>query len=378
MSLFLTPEQQQIRDAIRAFAEDRVKPGAARRDAMGEFPRELLRELAALGFIGMTVSPDYGGAGADWVSYAIVMEELARADAALALSVGAMSLAITHINLYGTPEQKRRYLPDIIAGRSLCAWAFTEPGAGSDAASLRTRAVREGDIWILNGEKTFTTQGSVADVFVVMASTHPERRRHGISAFLVEKDFPGVRRGKPMHKMGVRSSDTSGVVLDNARVPAYNLLGKEDEGYQNALHALELGRIGIGALAVGIAQAALEASVSYAKQRYTFGKPIGEHQFIQGYIADMAMEIDAARLLVHRAAAMQDAGQRTRLESAMAKLFASEVAVRAADKAVQIHGGYGYMQEFGVERLYRDAKVCTIGEGTSEVMRIVIAKELLK
>jgi hypothetical protein len=211
-----------------------------------------------------------------------------------------------------------------------------------------------------------------------MASTNSEKRRHGISAFLVEKNFPGVTRGKPMRKMGVRSSDTSGVVLDNARLPAYNLLGKEDEGYLNALHALELGRIGIGALAVGIAQAALEASVSYAKQRHTFGKPIAEHQFIQGYIADMAMDIDAARLLVHRAAAMQDAGQRTRKESAMAKLFASEVAVRAADKAVQIHGGYGYMQEFGVERLYRDAKVCTIGEGTSEVMRLVIAKELLR
>jgi len=378
VSLFLTPEQQQVRDAIRAFAEDRVKPGAAQRDVTGEFPFELLRELAFLGFIGMTVSPDYGGAGADWVSYAIVMEELARADAAFALTVGAMSLAITHINLYGTPEQKRRYLPDIIAGRSLCAWAFTEPGAGSDAASLRARAVRAGDEWILNGEKTFTTQGSVADVFVIMASTNLAKRRHGISAFLVEKNFPGVTRGKPMRKMGVRSSDTSGVVLDNARVPAYNLLGKEDEGYLNALHALELGRIGMGALAVGIAQAALEASVSYAQQRHTFGKPIAEHQFIQGYLADMAMEIDAARLLVHRAAAMQDAGQRTRKESAMAKLFASEVALRAADKAVQIHGGYGYMQEFGVERLYRDAKVCTIGEGTSEVMRLVIAKELLR
>lgn len=378
MSLFLTPEHQQVRDAIRAFAEDRVKPGAAQRDVTGEFPFELLRELASLGFIGMTVSPDYGGAGADWVSYAIVMEELARADAAFALTLGAMSLAISHINLYGTPEQKRRYLPDIIAGRSLCAWAFTEPGAGSDAASLRTRAVRAGDEWILNGEKTFTTQGSVADVFVIMASTNLAKRRHGISAFLVEKNFPGVTRGKPMRKMGVRSSDTSGVLLDNARVPAYNLLGKEDEGYLNALHALELGRIGMGALAVGIAQAALEASVSYAQQRHTFGKPIAEHQFIQGYLADMAMEIDAARLLVHRAAAMQDAGQRTRKESAMAKLFASEVALRAADKAVQIHGGYGYMQEFGVERLYRDAKVCTIGEGTSEVMRLVIAKELLR
>lgn len=378
MSLFLTPEQQQIRDAIRAFAEDRVKPGSAQRDVAGESPFELIRELASLGFIGMTVSPDYSGAGADWVSYAIVMEELARADAGFALTVGAMSLAISHINLYGTPEQKQRYLPDIIAGRSLCAWAFTEPGAGSDAASLRARAVREGDVWILNGEKTFTTQGSVADVFVIMASTNPDKGRHGISAFIVEKDFPGLTRGKPMHKMGVRSSDTSGVVLDNARVPAYNLLGKEDEGYLNALHALELGRIGIGALAVGIAASALEASVSYAKQRHTFGKPIAEHQFIQGYIADMATEIDAARLLVHRAAAMQDAGQRTRKESAMAKLFASEVAVRAADKAVQIHGGYGYMQEFGVERLYRDAKVCTIGEGTSEVMRLVIAKELLR
>ncbi|MDW8364754.1 MAG: acyl-CoA dehydrogenase family protein [Abditibacteriales bacterium] len=376
--MFLTPEQQQIRDAIRAFAEERVKPGAAQRDVTGEFPFELLRELASLGFIGMTVAPDDGGAGADWVSYAIVMEELARADAALALMVGAMSLAITHINLYGTPEQKRRYLPDIIAGRRLCAWAFTEPGAGSDAAALRTRAVRDGDGWLLNGEKTFTTLGSVADVFVVMASTNLAKRRHGISAFLVEKDFPGVTRGKPMHKMGVRASDTSGVVLDNVRVPAYNLLGKEDEGYWNALHALELGRIGIGALAVGIAQAALEVSASYAKQRHTFGKPIAEHQFIQGYLADMATEIDAARLLVRRAAAMQDTGQRTRKESAMAKLFASEVALRAADKAVQIHGGYGYMQEFGVERLYRDAKVCTIGEGTSEVMRLVIAKELLK
>ncbi|MCS6859213.1 MAG: acyl-CoA dehydrogenase family protein [Abditibacteriales bacterium] len=374
----MTPEQQQIRDAIRAFAEERVKPGAAQRDVTGEFPFELLRELASLGFIGMTVAPDDGGAGADWVSYAIVMEELARADAALALMVGAMSLAITHINLYGTPEQKRRYLPDIIAGRRLCAWAFTEPGAGSDAAALRTRAVRDGDGWLLNGEKTFTTLGSVADVFVVMASTNLAKRRHGISAFLVEKDFPGVTRGKPMHKMGVRASDTSGVVLDNVRVPAYNLLGKEDEGYWNALHALELGRIGIGALAVGIAQAALEVSASYAKQRHTFGKPIAEHQFIQGYLADMATEIDAARLLVRRAAAMQDTGQRTRKESAMAKLFASEVALRAADKAVQIHGGYGYMQEFGVERLYRDAKVCTIGEGTSEVMRLVIAKELLK
>jgi alkylation response protein AidB-like acyl-CoA dehydrogenase len=312
MNFSLTSEQQQIRDAIRAFAENRVRPGAAQRDATGAFPFELLRELAALGFVGMTVAPEYGGAGADWVSYALVMEELARADAAFALTLGALSLGISHINLFGTHEQRKRYLPDIIAGRSLCAWAFTEPGAGSDAAALRTRARRDGEFWILNGEKTFTSQGSVADVYVIMASTDPEKRRRGISAFVVEKGFPGVTPGTPMHKLGVRSSDTSGVVLDNARVPEYNLLGNEGEGYSNALGALDLGRIGIGALGVGIAVAALEASVSYAKQRYTFGKPIAEHQFIQGYIADAAMEIDAARLLVHRAAAMQDAGHSTR------------------------------------------------------------------
>lgn len=378
MDFDFTLEQKQIREAVRAFAEERVRPGAAERDRTGQCPLDLIRELGSLGFIGVTVSPEYGGTGADWVSAAIVMEEIGRAEAALALSLAGYSLAVTHLHMRGMPEQKKKYLPDLTSGSKFASWAFTEPGAGSDSANIKTSAMQQNDAWVLNGEKTFTTMGSFAHVYVTMAATDAGAGKNGITAFLVERDFPGVTPGKPMHKLGCRSSDTSGVSLEHARIPGENLLGRLNEGFKDAMLALNRGRTMMGAFSVGVAQSALDEAVRYSQQRKSMGKTIAEHQAIQFMIADMAAEIEASRLLVYRAAKLLDAGQEPRKEAAMAKLFASETAIRCAYQSLQIHGGYGYMNEFPIERIYRDARVCTIGEGTSEIMRMVIARETLR
>jgi alkylation response protein AidB-like acyl-CoA dehydrogenase len=333
-----------------------------------------------LGLLGMKAPEEYGGQGADAVTIALAIEEVARADGSLALTVASHnSLCTGHILRAGSEEQKRRYIPKLATGEWLGAWCLTEPSSGSDAGGARTRAIRDpstGD-WVINGAKTFITQGSLAGVYVVLASTTPERKQKGITAFAVEADDPGLSVGRHLKKLGMRSSDTTEVIFEDVRVPDSRRLGRVDYGFQDTLFILEQGRIGIGALALGLARGALEESARYAQDRHQFGKPIAKFQAIQWMLADIATEIEAARLLIFRAACGQDSGRRTPTESAMAKLFASEVAMRATDKAIQIHGGYGYTTEFPVERYFRDAKLCTIGEGTSEVQRMVIARNLL-
>jgi len=378
MLFSLTAEQQQVREAVRAFANERVRPGAAARDRAAVCDLDLIREVGALGFIGVTVSPEFGGAGMDWVSAALVMEELARADASLGLSLAGYGLAVSHLALRGTDELKRRFLPDLIAARKIGAWAMTEPNAGSDSAAIETTATRDGDHWRLGGEKTFTTMGTHADVYVAMAVTTPEAGTKGITAFLVERGIDGVIPGQPMHKLGCRSSDTSGVVFDQARVPVANVLGEVDAGFRDAMLALNRGRTMVGAFSVGVAQSAFQEALRYAQERRSMGHRLADHQAIQHKLAEMAVSLDAARLLVYRAAALLDDGQEPRREAASAKLFASETAVRVAYEALQIHGGYGYTSEFPIERIYRDARVCTIGEGTSEIMRMVIARDMLR
>jgi alkylation response protein AidB-like acyl-CoA dehydrogenase len=375
-----TEDQRLIRETIRNFAETEVRPGAAGRDARSEFPAALLAQLSELGFMGALVPADLGGAEIDDPAYAIVIEELARVDASLAVTVAVHnSVACYPIVLCGTDEQKKKYLPAMAAGQRLGAFALTEPQAGSDAANLRARAVRQGDAYVLNGVKAWCTNAPVAGVFIVMAVTDPARGSKGISAFIVEKEFPGVRPGKVEDKMGLRSSKTSELVLEDCPVPAANLLGREGEGLKVALAVLGASRIGIGAQSVGIAQGAFEEALKYAKSREAFGKTIGEFEAIQFMLADMATRIEAARLLVHRAAWQQSrsAGRVDRYSS-MSKMYASEVANEVVAKAVQIHGGYGFSKEFPVERFYRDARVTTIYEGTSEIQRMVIARELLR
>jgi alkylation response protein AidB-like acyl-CoA dehydrogenase len=378
MNFDLTEEQKLLRRTIRAFAESEIQPGAAVRDEAGRFPGELVPKLAELGLMGINIPEQYGGAGLDAVSAAIAIEELARVDGAVALTVASHnSLCAGHIARFGSEEQKEKYLPLLASGLRLGAWALTEPGSGSDAAALRCRATLDGNWWLLNGDKQFTTQGSVAGIYVIMASTDPSKRRNGISAFIVERGTPGLNPGKIENKLGVRASDTAALHIEQARVPKENLLGEINGAFEDVLRILHGGRIGIAAMAVGIARAALEASLKYAKERVQFGKAIAEFEAIQWMLADMATEIDAARLLVHRGARMKDAGQPFSMAASQAKLYAAETAMRATTKAVQIHGGYGYLKDYPVERYFRDAKLCEIGEGTSEVHRMVIAKELL-
>lgn len=380
MDLRLTDEQEIFRDAVRDFCAAEVIPHAGRWDAEESFPTETVAALGELGLLGMKAPQEYGGQGADAVSIALAIEEVARADGSLALTVASHnSLCTGHILRAGNEEQKRRYVPKLATGQWLGAWCLTEPGSGSDAGGATTRAVRDassGD-WVINGAKTFITQGSVAGVYVVLASTTPERKQKGITAFAVEADDKGLSVGKHIEKLGMRSSDTTEVIFEDVRIPDSRRLGALDYGFADTLFILEQGRIGIGALALGLARGALEEAARYAQERKQFGVPIAKFQAIQWMLADMATEIEAARLLILRAASMQDAGHRTPTESAMAKLFASEAAMRATDKAIQIHGGYGYTREFPVERYFRDAKLCTIGEGTSEVQRMVIARNLL-
>lgn len=371
-------EQRLIRDTTREFAARELRPHAREWDVAGAFPTALIPKLADLGLFGMVVPPEHGGSGLDMVSTALAIEALAWGDGGIALTVASHnSLCCGHLVLAGTDAQKRRHLPGLAAGRALGAWALTEPGSGSDAGALATRAVRRGDRWMLNGTKVFVTQGSLAGVYVIMARTDPEAGHRGISAFLVERGTPGLRVGKHEDKLGVRSSDTAEVILEDCEVGQDAMLGAPGEGYRDALRVLEGGRIGIGAMALGLGRAALDASIAYARERRAFGRPIAEFQAIQWMLADIATELDAAELLVMEAAARAAAKQPFRRQSSMAKLFASEAAARAAAKAVQIHGGYGLIKDYPVERIYRDVKLCEIGEGTSEVQRMLIAREVL-
>ncbi len=377
MDFGFTDEQKMIKNMVREFVEKEIKPIAADTDKEEKFPWETVRKLGALGLMGMTVPPEYGGSRIDTVCYMLALEEIGRVCGSTGLTVEAHnSLGVGHIYEMGNEEQRRRYLPDLLNGKGIAAWALTEPNAGSDAAGLQTTAVLEGDEWVINGSKQFITSGSVADVITVMAKTDKTKGAKGISAFVVEKGTPGLIYGSEEDKMGLRGSLTSQLHFEDCRVPKENMLGDEGNGFIGAMGILDRGRTAVGALAVGLAQGALDECLEYSKQREQFGKPISKFQAIQWKMVDMATEIEAARLLVHRAAFMEDKGIPFGKEASMAKLYASEVAVRAAVEAVQIHGGYGYTKEYPVERFFRDVKLYTIGEGTSEVQRMVIAKKL--
>ena len=378
MDFGYTLEQQHLRKTVRAFCEAEIRPYVMEWDESQTFPDQVFRKLGELGVLGAVFPEELGGSGYSYVDYSLVIEELARVDPSVALCAAAhVSLCMNHIYLAGNEEQKQRYLPKLASGEWIGSWALTEPESGSDAGGTHTRAVREGDYWAINGSKTFTTNGQVADICVVMAVTDRAASSHGISAFLVEKGTPGFRPGKKENKLGMRCSPTNEMILSDCRVPASQLCGKQGEGFVDALRVLDGGRISIAALAVGIAQGAYEAALRYSKQRKQFGRFISEFQAIQHKLADMATDIDASRLLTQRAAWMKDSGQNVNKESAMAKLFASETAVRVADEAVQVHGGYGFLKDYPVEKFYRDVKLCTIGEGTSEIQRLVIARQLL-
>jgi alkylation response protein AidB-like acyl-CoA dehydrogenase len=379
MDFELPEELVQLQRTVRDFCQREVKPHARRWDEAEEFPSETVRALGELGVLGMTVPEEYGGAAVGALGVAVVVEEVARFDGSLALTVASHNgLGTGHLLRFGSEQLKRRYLPALAAGTKLAAWGLTEPGSGSDAAGLRTTAVRHGDRWILNGSKMFITQGTVGDVFIILALTDPERKQKGITAFLLEKGTPGFTQRAIHGKLGMRSSDTAELLLENVEVPDAQRVGEVGRGFTDTLQILDRGRISIGALAVGLARGALEEARAYAQERKAFGQPIASFQAIGFMLADMATELDAARLLVRRAAALCDRGERFGREASMAKLFASEAAMRATSKAIQIHGGYGFIREFPVERYYRDAKLCEIGEGTSEIQRIVIAREILR
>jgi len=378
MDFGYTLEQQHLRKTVRAFCEAEIRPHVMEWDESQTFPDQVFRKLGEMGVLGAVFPEELGGSGYSYVDYSLVIEELARVDPSVALCAAAhVSLCTNHIYLAGSDEQKQRYIPKLASGEWIGSWALTEPESGSDAGGTHTRAVRDGDSWVINGSKTFTTNGQVADLCVVMAVTDRAASSHGISAFLVEKGTPGFRPGKKENKLGMRCSPTNEMILTDCRVPASQLCGKQGEGFVDALRVLDGGRISIAALAVGIAQGAYEAALRYSKQRKQFGRFISEFQAIQHKLADMATDIDASRLLTQRAAWMKDSGQNVNKESAMAKLFASETAVRVADEAVQVHGGYGFLKDYPVEKFYRDVKLCTIGEGTSEIQRLVIARQLL-
>ncbi len=378
MDFSLSDEQQLLRKTVRDFAEAELRPHAREWDEKQAFPREVFTKLGEMGLMGAVWPPEYGGAGLSTLDYALVMEEIARIEAGVALSLAAhSSLCSGHIFFAGTEEQKQRFLVSLAKGEKVGCWGLTESSAGSDAAGTKTTAVRDGAHWVLNGSKQFITNGGLADIAVVMAVTDRTQAKRGISAFVVERGTPGFRSGKKEDKLGVRSSDTSELIFEDCRIPAENLLGQQGRGFLDTLQILDRGRIGIAAFSVGIAQAALEASIEYAKGRRQFDHAIAEFEGVQFKVADMATKIAAARLMTWQAASRRDAGQAHTVESSMAKLFASEMAVEAALEAVQIHGGYGYIKDYPVERYLRDAKLGTIGEGTSEVQRMVIARELL-
>ncbi|HXI03547.1 MAG TPA: acyl-CoA dehydrogenase [Candidatus Saccharimonadales bacterium] len=371
-------EQTLTRETVREFAEREIRPGVRERDEKGEFPRDLFTKLGKQGYLGICFPEQYDGAGLSTLEYAIIIEEISRVDGSIGLGVAAHNgLCSAHIYLFGNEEQKQKYLRPLARGDYIGAWSLTEPTAGSDAGGTRSRAVRDGDHWVINGSKTFTTHGAVGDVCVIFAVTDPSKGKHGISAFAIEKGTPGFRHGKIEDKMGMRASETAEVLMEDCRVPASQLLGEEGEGFVNALQILDGGRVAIAALGLGMAQGAYEAALEYSRQREQFGRPISKFQAIQNMLADMATDVEASRLLTYHAAWLKDQGRTVTRESAMAKLRTSETAVRTADRAVQILGGYGYVKDFPVEKFYRDAKLCTIGEGTSEIQRLVIARQLL-
>ena len=379
MDFELTDDQQRVRAVAREFADAELGDRIAPYDERHEFPHAIVARLGPLGFLGVLVPEEYGGAGLDYVSYALIVEELNRGDASVGITMWAHnSLCTNHIALFGSPEQKARWLPRLATGETLGAWGLTEPGSGSDAAALLTRAEPRDGAWVLNGSKAFITNASVGGVAVVMARTDPEKKSHGISAFVLEKGMPGFSAGRPYRKLGLHASDTAELIFEDARVPAGHLLGERGAGFGQAMRVLEGGRIAMAAMAVGIARAALDQAVKYMKQRSAFGRTLAEFNGLQGVIADLATEIEVARLLTLRAAWLKDAGRAAMNAASMAKLFASETAMKAATKAVQIHGGAGYITEFPIERIFRDAKLTEIGEGTSEIQRIVIAREILQ
>lgn len=379
MDFQLNDEQQQLKKSVREFAEREIAPNVMKWDEAGEFPLATIKKLGKLGLLGMVFPAEYGGAGMGYVDYVLAIEELARVDGSVGIIVAAhTSLCSNHIFLAGTEGQKKKYISKLATGEFIGAWGLTEPSAGSDAGSARMTAKRRGNSWVLNGTKTFCTNGHYADALVVIAVTDRAANTHGLSAFIVDKDTKGFRPGKKENKLGLRASDTAELIFEDCAIPAEHLLGKEGDGFIDAMRVLDGGRISIAALSLGMAQGAYEAALNYSRERKQFGKAIGEFQAIQWKLADMATEIDAARLLTMRAASMKDAGLKTTLESSMAKLYASEVAVKCANEGVQIHGGYGFIKDYPAEKFYRDVKLCTIGEGTSEIQRLVIARQLLK
>ena len=378
MDFELSAEQTLLKETIRNFALKEISPKASHRDETGEFPWEIIPKLAELNILGIFVPEEFGGAGLGSLEAAILIEEIARVDGSLALIVASHnSLCSSHILRFGNDQQKKKYLPLLATGKALGAWGLTEPESGSDSASLSTTGQLKDGQWILNGRKMFITQGSTAGIYVVMART-AESKKGGISAFIIEKGTPGFSVGKIENKLGVRASDTASLILDDVHIPKENLIGEENQGLDQVFKILDGGRIGIGAMAVGLGRAALEDSIRYAKTRKQFNKPIGDHQAIGFMIAEMASEIEAARLLVYHAAFLKDSGLPYRLEASEAKLYASEAAMRATTRGIQIHGGSGYIKDFPLERYFRDARLCEIGEGTSEIQRMIIAKELLK
>ena len=379
MNFELTEEQQQIKSSVREFAESEILPNVMEWDETQHFPIELRPKLAELGLLGVIFPEEYGGAGLGYVEYATIIEEIARVDGSVGLSVAAHnSLCSNHIYQFGSEEQKQKYLVPLAQGESFGAWGLTEAGAGSDSAGTRTNAIRSNGGWLVNGSKNFITHAIVCNTLVAVAVTDRAKGNRGISAFVFDKSMEGFRSDKKENKLGMRASETASVVFEDCYVPQENLLGSEGEGFLQCMQILDGGRISIAALSVGIAQGAFEAAVRYSKERQQFGQPISEFQAIQFKLADMATQIEAARLLTMQAALMKDAGKKLTKQSAMAKLYASEVAVRVAEESIQIHGGYGYTKDYPAEKYWRDAKLCTIGEGTSEIQRLVIAKQLLK
>ncbi|MDH4258178.1 MAG: acyl-CoA dehydrogenase family protein [Candidatus Aminicenantes bacterium] len=378
MDFLLTQEQEILKDSIKNFAEKEIRTRIKESDAKGEWPEELTQKLGDMGLLGIVIPPEYSGAGYSNVDYVIILEEISKVDPSVGLVVAAHnSLCSNHINLFGNEEQKKKYLTRLASGQTLGAWGLTEPEAGSDAAALKTRAVKDGNDWVLNGTKRFITNGSLAEIHVVMAITDPEKGRKGISAFILEKGIEGFKPGKKEDKLGIRSADTSELIFEDVRVPAENMLGEEGSGYRQAMAILDGGRVSIAGFSLGIAAGALEASLKYAKERVQFNRPIADFQAIQWMLADGFTELEAARLLTYRAAYLEDQGKKIPKESAMAKLFASELAVKASSMAVQIFGGYGFIKEYPVEKFYRDSKLATIGEGTSEIQRWIVAQKVL-
>ena len=379
MDFQFTDEQLHLRNTVRDFADREILPHVMQWDEQSCFPLQTIKELGHLGLMGTIFPLEYGGAGAGYIEYVIAIEELSRVDGSVGIILAAhTSLCSNHIFVAGTEEQRRKYIPKLASGDFIGAWGLTEPGSGSDAGGARCSAVRKGNKWVLNGTKTFCTNGHYADVVVVIAVTDKTAHTHGLSAFIVERGTKGFRAGKKENKLGLRASDTAELIFEDCEIPLDNLLGKEGDGFIDAMRVLDGGRISIAALSVGVAQGAFEAALKYSKQRKQFGKAISEFQAIQWKLADMATEIEAARMLTMRAAWMKDNGMKSTLESSMAKLYTSEVAVRCANEGLQIHGGYGFIKDYPAEKFYRDVKLCTIGEGTSEIQRLVIARQILK